>query len=234
MTDPDERRGHVAGTGKPAFLPFYDAQGLAFGILMASMGVTFLKAAGLVTGQTAGLAVLISYMVPMDFGVIFMAISLPFIALAWAKRGAVFTVRTAIAVAGIAVLTPVLSQTVQFASIPGLLAAILGGASAGVGLIALFRHNASAGGLGILALLVEQRTGLKAGWFQMGFDAVVFALAFLALDVAQVAYSFAGAIVLNAIIAWNFHVGQAGAPNARAPDTGKKESGLPLKSRSVE
>lgn len=202
----------MASTPNAPWMTFYDAQGLAFGVLMASLGVVFLQAAGLVTGQTAGLAVLLSYVARLEFGMLFLAISLPFMVVAWTQRGAVFTFRTGLAVAGISALTPVLAHHMAFQALPGLLAAILAGACAGVGLIALFRHNASAGGLGVLALVIETRTGLKAGWFQLIFDAGVFAAALFVLSPFDVAYSFIGAVVLNLIIAWNFHVGQTEAP----------------------
>lgn len=190
-------------------MTFYDFQGLCFGILMASLGVVFLKAAGLVTGQTAGLSVLLSYVSPFRFGEIFFVISLPFFVLSWIKRGPVFTFRTLFAVAGISLTTPFLSTLVIFAHLDPLVAAILAGACSGVGLIALFRHNASAGGLGILALIVEQKTGFKTGWFQMAFDACVFFAACFVLPLTHVFYSFIGAALVNAIIAWNFRIDQA-------------------------
>ncbi|WP_353474767.1 YitT family protein [Salipiger sp. H15] len=197
-------------------ISLYDTQGLAFGILMASLSVVFLKAAGLITGQTAGLSVLLSYVLPFDFGVIFLAVSLPFFWLSWKRRGRTFTLRTIAAVVGISVTAPLLQRWVSFDHLPPLIAAILAGASAGSGLIALFRHNASAGGLGVLALIVEERTGFKTGWFQMGFDALVFLVSLFVLPLELVFYSFVGAAVLNAVIAWNFRIQQAGGP-ARQP-----------------
>lgn len=38
-----------------------DAQGIAFGATLAAFGISILTHLGLITGQTAGLAVLISY-----------------------------------------------------------------------------------------------------------------------------------------------------------------------------
>ena len=189
-------------------ISLYDAQGLAFGVLMTSLGVTFLKAAALVTGQTAGAAVLLSYMLPLDFGVLFVLISLPFFWLSWMRRGPRFTLRTIAAVVGISAASPVLGKLIRFEALPPLLAAVLAGACCAVGLIVLFRHGASAGGLGILALIVEERTGFRTGWFQMCFDAVIFSLALLVLPPESVLVSCVGAAVLNAVIAWNFRISQ--------------------------
>lgn len=184
-------------------IPFYDLQGFAFGILMASLGVLFLKA--------AGLAVLLSYVTQLGFGLLFMAISAPFMLLAWTRRGPAFTLRTLAAVAGISLLAPWLSEMIRFGALPTVLAAILAGNTARVGLVALFRHNASAGGMAVLALVVEQRTGLRAGWFMMGFDALIFLSAAFVLPPDKVLASLLGVAVLNAIIAWNFRIAQAGA-----------------------
>jgi len=97
-----------------------------------------------------------------------------------------------------------------FERLPPLLAAVLGGACSGIGVIALFRHRSSAGGLGVLALIVEQKTGIKAGWFQLGFDFLVFASACFVIAPELVFYSFIGAVVLNVIVGWNFSVDQIG------------------------
>jgi len=190
-------------------LSFYDFQGICFGTFMASLGIVFLKSVGLVTGQTAGLSVLLSYVLPFDFGEIFFVISLPFFWLAWMKRGREFTIKTLIVVAGISTLTPFLSAQITFSHIHPLLAAIIAGACSGIGLIALFRHNASAGGLGILALIIEHKTGFKAGWFQLCFDAAIFLSACFVLPFSHVFYSFVGAALLNAMIAWNFRIEQS-------------------------
>lgn len=184
--------------------PIYDIQGLAFGILMTSLGVTFLKAAALTTGQTAGLAVLLSYVLPVGFGTVFLLVSLPFMVIAWRYRSLAFTLRTIGVVVGISVTAPLLDHWIAFSALPPLLAAVLAGACSGAGLLALFRHGASAGGLGVLALIVEDRTGFRTGWFQMGFDAVVFLAALAVLPLDRVLYSMLGAVVLNAVIGWNF------------------------------
>lgn len=191
-------------------MSLFDIQGLAFGIVMTSLSVVFLKAAGLVTGQTAGIALLLSYVLPLGFGPLFFIVGIPFLILAWLKRGAVFAVRTIIAVLGISILSQLLVQTVTFATLPPVLAAIFGGACSGVGLVAIFRHNASAGGMTSLGIIIEQKTGFKAGWFQLSVDVVVFLAAAFVLSPEQLIYSFLGAVITNMAIVWNFDVAQSG------------------------
>ncbi len=190
-------------------ISFYDAQGVIFGAFMMALSVIFLKQAGLVTGQTAGLSILLSYVLPIGFGPIFFIISLPFLCLSLLRRGRAFTLRTLFVVLSVSLGTPFLSELIVIERVHPLFGAILAGACAGVGLIALFRHNASAGGLGVLALVIEEKTGFKTGWFQMCFDAVVFLAACFILPPEKILYSFAGAAVLNAIVAWNFKIAQS-------------------------
>ncbi|ABF63017.1 protein of unknown function DUF161 [Ruegeria sp. TM1040] len=191
-------------------LTLFDLQGLVFGVLMCSLGVVFLKAAGLVTGQTAGIALLLSYVLPLGFGPLFFMIGLPFLVLAWVKRGAVFALRTVLVVLGISAGAQILPLYLSFDTLHIGIAALLGGACSGAGLIAIFRHNASAGGMTILGIIIEHRTGFKAGWFQLGVDACVFAVSALVLSPEQLIYSFVGAMFTNLCIVWNFDVAQSG------------------------
>ncbi|MCJ7871655.1 YitT family protein [Phaeobacter sp. J2-8] len=190
-------------------LSAFDIQGLAFGIVMISLGVLFLKSAGLVTGQTAGIALLLSYLLPLDFGPLFFLIGVPFLVLAWVKRGPVFALRTIIVVVGVSIVSDVFGRFVLFERLDAPLAALLGGASSGIGLVAVFRHNASAGGMTILGIILEQKTGFKAGWFQLSVDAFVFLASAFVLSPSQLAYSFLGALITNFAVIWNFDVAQS-------------------------
>ena len=82
-------------------------------------------------------------------------------------------------------------------------ASVISGGCIGLGLIVLFRHGASLGGMGVLALYLQDRMGIQAGWAQLGFDALLFAAAFLVLDPMQVAWSLLGAFIVNLIVAVN-------------------------------
>ncbi len=187
----------------PTHTPFEDAQGLLFGAAMCGFGMVILTGAGLVTGQTAGLAVLIAYATGMSFGAVFFLITLPFYALAWQQLGAAFTLKTFIAVALISGLSLGLEDWVEVSPAHPAVAAVLFGLTAGGGLLAIFRHRASLGGIGILAFWLQERLGWRAGWVQLGFDLMLFAAALFLLDPLLVLWSLIGAAVLNAIIAIN-------------------------------
>ena len=82
-------------------------------------------------------------------------------------------------------------------------AAVLFGLVAGAGLLAIFRHRASLGGVGILAYYLQERMGWRAGWVQLAFDLVLFGAALLLMAPDLVMWSLLGAAILNAIIGVN-------------------------------
>ncbi len=167
-----------------------DAQGIAYGATMAAFGIVILTHLGLVTGQTAGLAVLISYATGWGFGPVFFAINLPFYVLGYLRMGWRFTVKTFVAVGLLSALSLWLPGQISFATLNPWLGAVLFGFLSGSALLALFRHGASLGGIGIVALMLQDRLGWRAGWVQLGFDAVLFAVAFLVIDPHLVLISF--------------------------------------------
>ncbi|EAP79268.1 hypothetical protein NAS141_19399 [Sulfitobacter sp. NAS-14.1] len=162
-----------------------------------------LTSAGLITGQTAGLAVIIAYLTGYSFGTVFFLINLPFYFLAYKRLGAEFTIKSLISVTMLSVVTEFLPYGFAIQSLSPALAAVIFGALVGLGLLAMFRHNGSLGGLGVVALLVQDTTGFKAGWVQLITDAVIFSVALFLFPASVVGYSLLGALVLNLIITFN-------------------------------
>lgn len=187
----------------PRHTPFEDAQGLVFGTAAAALALHMLTAAGLMTGQIAGLAVLLSYVTDHSFAVVFFTLNLPFYGLALWRLGVAFTLKTFLAVALLSGMSLVVPEVIGFDRLEPLAAALMFGVVTGFGILALFRHGASLGGVGILALWLQDRTGLRAGWLQLGFDAVLFAAALWVLAPMLVLWSLVGAAVLNLVIAVN-------------------------------
>jgi uncharacterized membrane-anchored protein YitT (DUF2179 family) len=73
----------------------------------------------------------------------------------------------------------------------------------GVGFVVLFRHKSSLGGMNILALYIQEKTGLKAGWLQMGIDTMILLLSLKYISYYQLFISVAGVVIVNFIIAMN-------------------------------
>ncbi|NIZ09880.1 YitT family protein [Pseudooceanicola sp. HF7] len=188
---------------KAGHSPLEDAQGLFFGTFMAGFGIVILTHLGLITGQTAGLAVLISYVTGWDFGPIFFVVNIPFYWLGYRRMGWRFTVKTFIAVALLSVLSNWLKTQVSFDFLTPWTGAVIFGTITGSGLLALFRHGASLGGIGILALYLQEKTGFRAGWTQLSFDACLFVAAYFVLPFDMLIWSLLGAVIVNLVIAIN-------------------------------
>ncbi|QBF31796.1 YitT family protein [Thalassococcus sp. S3] len=180
-----------------------DLQGLSLGIFMCGLGLHVLTHVGLITGQTAGIAVILSYLTGWSFGVLFFLINLPFYILAYRRLGLEFTVKSLISVSLLSIVTELLPSGFAIEALSTPLGAVIFGCLTGMGLLAMFRHNGSLGGLGVVALLIQDTTGFRAGYVQLLADAVIFGVAFLLFPAPVVLWSLLGAVVLNTIIAVN-------------------------------
>lgn len=180
-----------------------DAQGIGFGVCMAAVGMHILTHMGFVAGQTTGVAALIAYGFALPFPAVYFAVSLPFLWFGWKRMGARFAIKTLISVAALSLLTAVLPRWLDFAYIAPAFAALLFGILFGIAALAVVRHGGSFGGISVLWLILQDRTGFQAGYAQLIFDAVLFAVAALILDSASLGWSFAGAVVFNLFLAIN-------------------------------
>lgn len=185
-----------------------DILGILTGTFAASLGLFLLKSSEAVTGGTAGLALLVSYSIPLPFGVIFMAVNLPFFALAVWKKGWNFALRTVAAVAVVSVLSSVHPAALGAVQIDPVYAVFGGNLLAGVGLLILFRHKSSLGGFNILALVLQERLNWRAGYVQMVLDVAIVLAAFAFVSPLMVLLSAAGATLLNFVLALNHRPGR--------------------------
>lgn len=188
--------------------PLEDAQALLIGTLFIAFGVVLFKQTGLLAGGMAGLAFLVHYGSGIAFGPIFFALNLPFYWLAWKRMGRAFTFKTFAAVALLSLFSEVVPDWVGFSSLHPLFAAILGGLMIGTGMLMLFRHRASVGGIGILAVVLQERRGWRAGRVQLAVDVFILGAAFLVAEPGRVLLSVAGALAMNLLLAINFRPGR--------------------------
>ena len=72
----------------------------------------------------------------------------------------------------------------------------------------LFRHQASLGGVGILAVYLQKSRGWRAGYVQLCVDAGIVLGAFFVATPTQVGISIIGAVVLNILLAINHKPGR--------------------------
>ena len=187
---------------------FEDAQALITAALFVALGVAMFSQAGLLAGGTAGIAFLIHYATGWRFGAVFFIINLPFYWLAVRKMGWVFTIKTFCAIALLSLFTELMPLILRFEVLQPLYAGVMGGCLIGVGLLMLFRHRASLGGLNILVLFLQDRIGWRAGKVQMAIDCLIVLAALALVEPAQVAISVLGAVALNLVVAVNHRPGR--------------------------
>lgn len=188
--------------------PHEDIFAILIGTMLVSLGIAFYAEAQLTTGSSAGLALLLQYITGIPFGWLFFAINLPFYALAFLRMGLPFTIKTVASVALVSYFSGQISGWIGIDQINPLFAALVGGGLMGLGILSLFRHKASVGGINILALYLQEHFGIRAGYFQLGVDAIILIIAFFVLPFDRVVYSILGALVLNMIIALNHRPGR--------------------------
>ena len=142
------------------------------------------------------------------FGLFFFLFSLPFFVLSWYRLGPAFTFKSFGAVALVSACTTLAPKVVRFELLNPWVASVLGGFLIGFGLLALLRHQASVGGVNIVAQWLQQTRGLRAGYIQMSVDVLVVLTAFAVVPPERVLQSVVGAVAIGAILTLNHRPGR--------------------------
>ena len=182
---------------------FEDLQGIVVGTTLIALAIQFLRATDLFTGQIAGLSLVTIYATGWSFGLTFFLMNLPFYLFGYRLLGRRFLIKTGAAVALMSLLADMLPLLLTISDLPLPLGAALFGILSGVGLLSLFRHGATLGGVGIVALILQDRKDIPAGVTQMGFDLFVFGAALFLFPIEIVLWSVVGTVILNIIVATN-------------------------------
>jgi uncharacterized membrane-anchored protein YitT (DUF2179 family) len=185
-----------------------DLFALIVGTLFVGFGLFLLNARGLLIGGTAGLALALTHLSHFSFGQIFFVINMPFYGLAILRKGWMFTLKTFVCVTCTSLWTDNLPNLLELHDVDPFLAAALGGSLVGTGMLILFRHGGSLGGIGVLAIYVQDRFGLSAGRLQMAFDVLIIGIGFFLVSLPILGLSIMGALVLNLVIALNYRPGR--------------------------
>jgi uncharacterized membrane-anchored protein YitT (DUF2179 family) len=138
-------------------------KGILVGATLVALSVQFLNAGGLFTGQIAGLAIIGTLATGWSFGALFFAMNLPFYALAVLKLGWRFTIKSLIAVSLMSALADafaVLLHARGTAALAGAGAVRRAGRTGSSCALPAWREL---GGVGIVALWLQDRNGFPAG-----------------------------------------------------------------------
>ncbi len=185
-----------------------DGHALVAGSLFVALGMTMFAHAGLLTGGVAGVAFLVSYATGLNLALCFFVFSLPFFWLSWTRLGVEFTLKSLGAVTLVSLCTALAPNVVRFELLNPWVASVLGGFLIGFGLLALLRHQASVGGVNIVAQWLQQTRGVRAGYIQMSVDVLVVLTAFAVVPPERVLQSVVGAVAIGAILTLNHRPGR--------------------------
>ena len=180
-----------------------DGLAMLIGTFILSFAMTLLQQAGIMTGGTAGLSLLIHYITDLKFGILFFLINIPFYYFAYQKMGMALVIKTFIAVALLAGFTEIIPHFFHLSSVNPIYATIFANVLMGVSFLILFRHRSSLGGVNLLALYLQERFKIPAGKVQMAIDVVILLTSLFFVDWQLILVSILGAIILNSIILLN-------------------------------
>jgi uncharacterized membrane-anchored protein YitT (DUF2179 family) len=193
-SNPDDYLGHNL---------LEDSFAILSSTLIAAFGINLLKSAEIVSGGTAGLTLLIGQLGGGEFGILYPLVSLPFLLLAIKMRGLNFTLRSILAVGLLSLFTLLLDRVIEVFTVEGWFAAIFGNLLLGVAMLMMFRHKTSLGGFNVIAILAQERLGLKAGYIQMLLDLIVVLGFVIYSPNLSAVWAALGVITLNLVLALN-------------------------------
>ena len=170
------------------------------GCLLVALGIHLLNSSNLLISGTAGLGLTLQHVTGLTFGQLFFILTLPFYLLAIRYMGWSFTLRPFTAVSLLALLSELMRRWLDFTVVQPAMAAVLGGLLVGFGLIILFRHQASLGGINILAMYLERRFDIHAGKTTLACDILILALACLVFTPEQIAYALLAFLALSSVM----------------------------------
>ena len=188
--------------------PFEDAHALLMGSLFIGFGFALLQSAELITGGAAGIALILHYATGLPVGALFFAINIPFYLFAVRAMGWAFTLKTLATNVLLALWSWIFPRVLDIAAVEPAFAALAGGTLMGMGVLALARHKASVGGIGVLAIYLQEKRGWRAGKVQMGIDSLIVAAALFVLDPLHLLLSVASVVALSLVLVINHKPGR--------------------------
>ncbi|HEX2793729.1 MAG TPA: YitT family protein [Croceicoccus sp.] len=177
-----------------------DIYGLATGSLLMAIGLTLMKASGIVTAGMGGVALLASYLLPVTVDVAFWLLNMPFFVLAWSALGRAYFLKSVAAVALVSLWLAVTRVCLNIDEIEPAFAAIAGGTAAGAGILAMLRHKAGVGGVTILSMWLQRKKGWSVGWMSFALDAAIILAAVVAIPSELAIFSVMSVAAVSGIL----------------------------------
>jgi uncharacterized membrane-anchored protein YitT (DUF2179 family) len=172
-------------------------------LILALAVVGFFLPNQVITGGTAGLALLLHYITPLSIGTLIAAVNLPLLIIGNKYLGKMFAIRTVITIFLISSFIDLFAQIINLKPfiIDTSLSAIFGGIFVGLGLALVIKGNSSAGGSTILAKIISSKTEIKPGQVILVIDSIiVLSSLFIIEDTAKVLWSVISIYITTKVI----------------------------------
>jgi len=149
---------------------------IIIGSIFCSIGVVyFLVPNSLITGGTAGLALLLHHLTSFTIGTWMFLVNVPLLILGSKYFGKMYAVKSVATIVLISIIIDVLNELVKLPPVTNetLLASIFGGIFIGLGIGFIIKGKSSAGGSTIIATIIASKTKYKASEAMLFIDAIV-------------------------------------------------------------
>lgn len=158
------------------------------GILSAGFGLQgFLLPNRFIDGGVTGISLLMAEISGYSLSVLIVLINIPFLLLGWRQIGVSFAIRSALAIAGLAIVVAFFPFPIITSD--KLLVAAFGGFFLGAGIGLAIRGGSVLDGTEVLAIYLSRRTGLTVGDVILLFNLVIFSVAAYLLGVETALYA---------------------------------------------
>lgn len=172
---------------------------ICIGIVLASIGLkAFLLPNGFLDGGATGIAILISQVFDVNISFLLLAVSAPFLAVAWFTLTKKIFLKSLLSITILAVFI----HFENFSSITDdkLLIAIFGGLFLGAGIGLTVKNGAVLDGSEILGIFINDRFGISIGKVIFLFNLILFAITAIVISVEVAMYSILTFLVTAKII----------------------------------
>lgn len=161
---------------------------ILIGIASAGLGLKgFLLPSHFIDGGVTGVSMLVAALSGIPLAVLLVVINLPFLVLGYRQVGWNFTLKSTVAIVGLALSLAIVPYPVV--THDKLLASVFGGFFLGAGIGLSIRGGGVLDGTEILALIVSKKIGVTLGDIILVLNVAIFGIASLALGIEPAMYS---------------------------------------------
>ncbi|WP_248722921.1 YitT family protein [Seonamhaeicola sp. ML3] len=161
---------------------------IAIGVILASIGLkAFLLPNGFLDGGVTGIAILINSTLHLNTSLVLIALSIPFLLLAYFSISRTMVFKSIIAITGLAIMIQL--ETFSTITEDKLLIAIFGGLFLGLGIGITVKNGAVLDGTEILAIYINNKFGITIGKIVLIFNFILFSITAIIVSLEIAMYS---------------------------------------------